>query len=73
MDATIVAAAVPAIAGAVTTIARAWLERAQWQKSCPDCRRGLPPGSRVMDLGEHGLVIEIGGGAEGEDHLNATR
>jgi hypothetical protein len=73
MDATMVATAVPAIAGAVTTIVRAWLERAPRQ-SCPDCRRGLPPGSRVIDLGEHGFVIEVGGrAAEGEDHLNAAR
>jgi hypothetical protein len=77
MDVTVVAAAVPAIAvpaiaGAVTTIARAWIERAQRQKPCPDCRHGLPPGSRVIDLGEYGLVIEVGT-AEGEDYLNAAR
>lgn len=74
MDAiTLSAAAVPAVTGAVTTIATAWLrarsqELRAREESRSVCRPGLPPGSRIIDLGEHGIVIEVGGRAAGAEN-----
>jgi len=65
MDAITVTAA-SAVTGAVATAAAAWLQaRRQRQQAREESRRDhldhLPPGSRVVDLGEHGVVIEVGG------------
>lgn len=65
MDAVTVAAAVPALTSAAVTIARAWLrahgERLRVkERSRQDYVRSLPPGSRIIDLGKNGLVIEMG-------------
>jgi hypothetical protein len=47
-----------------------WRQRMAWrqmreQARCDHIRR-LPPGSRVLDLGRHGMVIEVGGRDDGE-------
>ena len=70
MDAITVTAAASAGMGAATTMAAAWLRaRSQRQrareKTRRDYLRGLPPGSRVIDLGDHGIVIEVGARAAG--------
>lgn len=79
MDATTVTAAACALTGAVTTMAGAWLRaRSQRQrareKSRRDHLRDLPPGSRIIDLGEHGIVIEVGDrAASAENDRDAGR
>jgi len=72
MDAITVTAAASAVTGAAATVAAAWLRsRSQWQQAREESRRDhlhhLPPGSRVVDLGEHGVVIEVGGQAAGAE------
>jgi preprotein translocase subunit YajC len=78
MGVTIALAAVPAVCAAVATIAVAWLQvRGRRQQARDRARQdhvcSLPPGSRVVDLGRHGLVIEIGPrpGGEGNHHRAA--
>jgi hypothetical protein len=68
MDAITVTAAASAVTGAAVTVATAWLRaRCQRQQAREESRRDhlhhLPPGSRVVDLGEHGMMIEVGGAA----------
>jgi hypothetical protein len=63
----------------VATIAVAWLRaRGQRQRVRERARhdevRSLPPGSRMVDLGRHGLVIDIGSPSPGEsNHRRADR
>lgn len=53
--------AVAPVLGGLVSVAVAWLQRqAQERRLSRRDLRGLPPGSRVIDLGEYGLVIEIG-------------
>jgi hypothetical protein len=79
MDAMTVAAAASAITGATAATARAWLHtRMQRQQAREHSRREhlqrLPPGSRVVDLGEHGIVIDVGGRADvGASDPHGTR
>lgn len=68
MDAVIVTAVtatVSAVVGAGATVARAWVQahgRQQARKeSGLDRLSDLPLGSRVIDFGRHGMVIEVGG------------
>jgi hypothetical protein len=65
MDAVTIAAVVPAITSAGVAIARVWLraggERQRVrERSRHDYACSLPSGSRIIDLGKNGLVIEIG-------------
>lgn len=62
-----------AVITAVTTIAGTWLKaRVQLRRCREESRRQhvrmLPTGSRVIDLGERGIFIEVGGqeGGAGE-------
>ena len=60
-----VTAALSALAGSATTIVTAWLRaRARRLQSRDRSRRNavrdLPPGSRVVDLGRHGVIIDVG-------------
>ena len=63
-----------AIAGAAATVLGMWLSwRTERRRDQDAARRDyanrLPPGSRIVDLGKHGAVIDIGGqAAEREDH-----
>jgi hypothetical protein len=63
-----------AIVGATATVLGVWLSwRAARCRSQDAARRHyadcLPPGSRIVDLGKHGAVIDIGGQIAGrEDH-----
>lgn len=59
---TVVAALAPLIGGGIT-LAGTWLQRRSARRSLHQHVRHLPPGSRVIDLGGHGVVIEIGGGS----------
>jgi hypothetical protein len=77
MDAVIVTAvtaAVSAVAGAGATIARAWIKARGRQRATEESGRDrlsdLPLGSRVIDFGDHGMVIEVGGrnGQPHKDH-----
>jgi hypothetical protein len=66
MDAITVTAAASAMTCAASTVATAWIRsRSQLQRVREEARRdhvhGLPPGSRVIDLGGRGIVIEVGG------------
>ena len=66
MDATSVTAVLSALAGSTTTVAAIWLRtRGQQMRAREKARRGelrdLPPGTRVVDLGKHGLIIDVGG------------
>lgn len=60
-----------AAVAAIPVMARVcWRQRMAWrqmreQARCDHIRR-LPPGSRVLDLGRHGMVIEVGGRDDGE-------
>jgi hypothetical protein len=61
-------AIVAAVLGAATTITGTWLRgRVLRQRAREEARRDhlrrLPPGSRLIDLGDRGLVIEVGGQA----------
>jgi hypothetical protein len=69
VDATSVTASVTAAAGATAAIATAGLQlrgrrqRARELRAQAKERRDLlrlPPGSRVIDFGKHGMVIEVG-------------
>lgn len=76
MGATSVVTAISALAGSAATIAAVWLRtRAQQlngrEKARRDQLRDLPPGSRIVDLGKHGLIIDIGG--KDDRTRNATR
>ena len=70
MDAAEWTASVTAAVAAVPVVVRAWSRqaaaqrRAREQARC-DHLRHLPPGSRVVDLGRHGMVIEVGGRDDG--------
>lgn len=63
-------AAVTAAVAAIPVVVRVWAwqavawRRAREQARC-DHLRHLPPGSRVVDLGRHGMVIEVGGRDDG--------
>ncbi|MCX5327849.1 hypothetical protein [Streptomyces sp. NBC_00140] len=55
-----------AVITAITTIASGWLKaRVQLRRSREESRqkhvRTLPTGSRIIDLGERGIIIEVGG------------
>lgn len=56
-------------AGAVTAALRLWVwERAAGRRAREASRRDhvryLPAGSRIVDLGRHGMVIDVGSGEE---------
>jgi hypothetical protein len=74
MDPVTAATIASAIVGAAATVLGVWLSwRAERRRSRDAARRDyanhLPPGSRIVDLGRHGAVIDIGGQiAEREDH-----
>src|SRR5262247_1456822 len=59
MDTATVTAVATTITAGVSAGANAW------QRAREDARgrqlRQLPPGSRLIDFGEHGIVIEVGG------------
>jgi hypothetical protein len=57
---TVVVALAPLIGGGIT-LAGSWLQGRMARRSLQQHARQLPPGSRVIDLGGHGIVIEIGG------------
>jgi hypothetical protein len=68
MDAISATAALSALAGSATTIGTIWLrargKRLQARdKSRRRALRDLPPGTRIVDLGRHGMVIDVGGQA----------
>ena len=74
MDAMTITAALSALAGSATTIATVWLRtRSQETRARENSRRSqmreLPPGSRIVDLGRRGMVIDVGGtpGRPGND------
>jgi preprotein translocase subunit YajC len=65
-----VTAALSAVIGAVTTIVTAWLrarsrERQERDRASRRMVRALPPGSRIVDLGRHGTIIDIGSRSSG--------
>lgn len=67
MDAVTLVAAVPVITSSAVTIARAWMRARGERQRVKECSRqdyirSLPPGSRIIDLGKNGLVIEMGPG-----------
>jgi hypothetical protein len=73
MDAISSAAVLSALAGSATTIATVWLRaRGQRLQARDEPRRSqlcdLPPGSRIVDFGRHGTVIDIGGQASGTEN-----
>jgi hypothetical protein len=56
--------------GAAATVITAWLRARSLrqqarEKSRREYLRSLPGGSRVVDLGDHGVVIEVGPGGSG--------
>ncbi|MGW8877648.1 hypothetical protein [Streptomyces mirabilis] len=60
-----VTAAAAAACGALTTMIAGWLKvRVQLWRAREESRRQhvrtLPAGSRIIDLGERGIVIEVG-------------
>lgn len=73
MDVTSIAAGVSAAAGAVGAIAAAWPLMRGRRRARQDALRNkedmlhelsqLPPGSRIVNLGDQGMFIEIGEGA----------
>ena len=69
----VTAAALSALAGSATTITITWLRtRAQrlraHDQSRRDTARHLPPGSRIVDLGAHGMIIDVGSASGGTPH-----
>lgn len=59
-------ATLTAVVSATSACASAWLQARIRQRRDREQARGeqlreLPPGSRVIDLGEHGIVVEVGG------------
>lgn len=63
-----VTAALSALAGSATTVVTVWLrarsrERQSRDRSSRKAVQSLPPGSRIVDLGRHGVIIDIGGRA----------
>lgn len=72
MDTATVTAVATTITAGVSAGANAWLQaRARQQRAREDARgrqlRQLPPGSRLIDFGEHGIVIEVGGSRTAQD------
>lgn len=66
MDPSTVEAVGTAIAAATSAVMRSWAlvrvhRQRAWEEAQCDHLHCLPPGSRVIDLGEHRLVIEVGG------------
>jgi len=66
MVTTTAAALVTAAAGTAGAFLRAWLRsRVQCRQAREVSRRDhvrcLPPGSRIVDLGERGVIVEVGG------------
>lgn len=57
---TVIAAAAPLLGGLAAAVRVVLQYRARTQRLSYRDLRELPPGSRVIDLGERGLVIEIG-------------
>jgi hypothetical protein len=65
VDPATIQALVTAVCGAAGVVMAAWVRaRVQRHRAREAARRDhlrdLPPGSRVIDLGEHGIVIEVG-------------
>jgi preprotein translocase subunit YajC len=78
MDPVTLIAVVATIVAAASSGGSAWLQaRVRRQRAREQARgaqlRELPPGSRVIDLGEHGIVIDVGGGRAVQTDHNAGR
>ncbi|MFI6296631.1 hypothetical protein ACIBEJ_33930 [Nonomuraea sp. NPDC050790] len=73
-----VATTIVALLGALSGIVTVWLQNdarrtGAREKSRRDHLRRLPQGSRVIDLGKRGIVIEVGTTAGREAPLNDER
>jgi len=71
MSAIPITAALSALAASATTIASAWFQAQERRLQAQDWSRrqvvrDLPPGSRVADLGRHGVIIELGSRPSGK-------
>ena len=53
--------------------ASAWLQARAREQARGEQLRELPPGSRVIDLGEHGIVVEVGGERTAQTDHDAGR
>lgn len=78
MHLVITSAAAGGLAASFSAIAAAWLrQRAKSLKAREDARRDhvrhLPPGSHLVDLGQRGIVIEVGERATREGQPDALR
>ncbi len=65
MEPTAIGVLVTAVTGAAAALLRAWIcSRVQRQQAREASRRDhvrcLPPGSRIVDWGERGMMIEVG-------------
>jgi hypothetical protein len=61
MDSTMVLTALAPVLAGLISMAGAYLRERLRRRRLSRDLLALPPGSRVIDLGEHGLVMEIGG------------
>ncbi len=78
MDPLTTAALLTAVLGALTTLGGTWLRgRVRHQMAREEARRDhirhLPPGSRLLDLGRIGMVIEISGHPSRSDSGRSPR
>ncbi|WP_271216606.1 hypothetical protein [Streptosporangium carneum] len=70
MDYAVLMASATATTGALCGLGGIWLRgRIQRHRLREEARRDhvrrLPPGSRLLDLGRHGVIIEVGGAERG--------
>ena len=78
MDPVTLTAVVSTVVAAASAGASAWLQARVRQQRAREQARGaqlreLPPGSRVIDLGKHGIVIEVGSERAGQTDRDAGR
>jgi hypothetical protein len=57
---TVIAAVAPMLGGLLSAASACLQRRAGGRRLSRRTLKALPPGSRMIDLGEHGLLIEIG-------------
>jgi hypothetical protein len=72
MNVNSVAVVLPALSGPAAAMLTAWLRSPRRRQACSGgaCRHGgLPAGSRVIDLGRHGVIVDVG--ARGNEAGNA--